>query len=72
MKNNLKLMAIIFGIICLTSSVFADVSLLPNSSETLIIPVIGLIIIGTVILAIIVFVVKVIRKIKAQINSPKK
>jgi uncharacterized membrane-anchored protein len=72
MKNNLKLMAIIFGIICLTSSVFADVSLLPNSSETLIIPVIGLIIIGTVILAIIVFVVKVIRKIKSQINSPKK
>lgn len=72
MKNNLKLMAIIFGIICLTSSVFADVSLLPNSSETVIIPVIGLIIIGTVILAIIVFVVKVIRKIKSQINSPKK
>lgn len=67
--NLIKIITILFSILLLNSFVYADVSTFSGSGDAVIFPVVGLIIAATVILGIIVFVVKVIKKIKASIRK---
>jgi hypothetical protein len=67
--NLIKIITILFSILLLNSFVYADVSTFSGGADAVIFPVVGLIIAATVLLGIIVFVVKVIKKIKASIRK---